>query len=387
MVPFMLDADILRDEFEKLLSIYQPGYCYIPKSRERVSLSCYRCIRQDIAYCLYENEEGIVYDIHFELALLLPTSGTTGGPKAVRQLYKNIKSNATDICKYLNISEVDRAILALPLHYTYGLSILHSHFLAGGTLLLTKQNVLQKVFWDFFRVNSGTSLSGVPYTYELLRKVEFAEMDLPSLRYMTQAGGALGEQEWDYMQKYSKQTNVAFYIMYGQTEATARIAYLPYESLRKKRGSVGIAIPGSQISIEEGEVVCSGDNVCLGYAMSFADLKKGDEWGGVLHTGDMGYLDEEGYLYVRGRKDRCIKILGKRVNLDDLQILISRNVGAELYVVSNNDIIEFVSQDTVDKDDVIAYLRKLKIPTNHVRVRMVDRIPRKSMGKVDYGKL
>ncbi len=387
MVPFMLDSEILQDKFKKLLQAYQPAYCYIPKIVRKIVSTGYHYVRGDKDYCLYEKEEKTAYDIYEELALLLSTSGTTGSAKAVRQSYTNIESNAKAICEYLHITGEERAVLTLPVYYTYGLSVLHSHLLAGAAVLLTRQSVLQKEFWRFVQKYRATSLSGVPYMYELLRKVKFAEMKLPDLHYMTQAGGALGEPEWEYMEKYSEKRKISFYVMYGQTEATARISYLPPDKMSEKRGSVGVAIPGSEIRIEEGEVVCRGENVCLGYAESFSDLNKKDEWDGVLYTGDMGYLDDEGYLYIQGRKDRCIKLLGKRINLDELQNYLSKRIGKELYAISGQNKIELVSQNVIVEEKLIHCLRELKIPMSYVTVRLLSQIPRKKMGKVDYEKL
>lgn len=385
-VPLMLDFGISREQLEQLINVYRPMYCYVPTERAKEIVN-YRCVRRDGEYCLLQEQQGVCYDIYEDLALLLLTSGSTGSRKAVRQSYKNIASNAKAICQYLQITECERAVLSMPLCYTYGLSVLHSHLLMGGTILLTEKSVLQKDFWKFIQEHRGTSLSGVPYTYELLCKIKFDRIDLPSLRYMTQAGGALGEREWRYMQQYTKQSGVAFYVMYGQTEATARISYLPCEKFSDKQGSAGIAIPGDQISIEHGEVVCRGDNVCLGYAMNYTDLEKADEWNGILHTGDMGYVDQEGYLYIQGRMDRYIKVLGKRINMDELQALVSKRMETQVYIIQKKGKIEIVSVNAIEEDLVKDYVRKLGIPGSYVRVRKVEDIPRKNMGKVDYGKL
>ena len=155
---------------------------------------------------------------------------------------------------------------------------------------MTEYNVLQKEFWKFFARHKATSFSGVPYTYELLRKIRFDRMHLPYLRYMTQAGGRLKECEWEYIEKYSKTHSVLFYSMYGQTEATARISYLPWQKMNK-RGSVGIAVPETIVTIDEyGEIIVKGNHVCLGYAENYKDLCMGDEWHGVLHTGDLSLI-------------------------------------------------------------------------------------------------
>ena len=252
----------------------------------------------------------------------------------VRQSYNNILSNTESIVEYLNLDSTERPITTLPMNYTYGLSIINSHLYAGATILLTENTLIQKEFWNFFKTEQATSFGGVPYTYEMLKKLRFSRMNLPSLRYMTQAGGKLSPELHKEFAQDCIDKNRKFIVMYGQTEATARMAYLPSEYALKKYGSMGIAIPGGSFSLIDdngneitednitGELIYKGANVTLGYAESRSDLIKGDENHGVLLTGDMAKRDKDGFYYIVGRKKRFLKMFGKRVNLDEVERII-----------------------------------------------------------------
>ena len=231
----------------------------------------------------------------------------------------------------MDITKCDKAITSLPMNYTYGLSVLNSHLYAGGTILLTDKPVYSNDFWRFFSKYSGTFFAGVPYTFEVIRKLKLWKDNINSLRMFTVAGGKIESIDEEYFSIYAKTYKKIFLVMYGQTEATARISYRPQESLLTKKGSVGISIPKGRMWIEnsrgqiidkpyiEGEIMYQGENVAMGYAYNCRDLAKGYEWQDILHTKDMGYKDEEGYFYVVGRNDRCVKLNGNRIDLEDIE--------------------------------------------------------------------
>ncbi len=387
MVPLMIPESVLQEHLKKYIDEYRPHYCYIPNGKEVGILDSYECVMQDQGYVLLKRKQRTEYVIHESLALLLLTSGSTGGAKAVRQSYKNIQSNANSIVQYLNLKQTERAVIYMPLCYTYRLSIIHSHLLVGASILLTEYNVLQKEFWKFFARHKATSFSGVPYTYELLRKIRFDRMHLPYLRYMTQAGGRLKECEWEYIEKYSKTHSVLFYSMYGQTEATARISYLPWQKMNK-RGSVGIAVPETIVTIDEyGEIIVKGNHVCLGYAENYKDLCMGDEWHGVLHTGDIGKYDKDGYLYITGRNNRYIKMFGKRINLDEVEHQLTLHLKREVFVSAETEKILIISVEKLGHQLVDWCAKTFHLPQRAFEIIKREKIPRKSNGKVDYGKL
>lgn len=257
-----------------------------------------------------EMEEGAQARLHPELALLMMTRGTTGDPKVVRLSDENVFINAAAIVDYLEIGEFDRAITTLPMATNYGLSVINSHLLAGAELLLTDMSVTKKEFWDFFNREKATSFAGDADVYEKLDSIDFDKKLLPSLKYMTQSGRGFSRELHKKYAEIADKWSKRFYVMYGQTEASAMITYLPYVNTLKKIGSIGVAIPGGKVTlidsegnaIEEphvpGEIVYEGRNVSHGYASFLADLNDDDKNSGILHTGDMAEMDEDGYFYL-----------------------------------------------------------------------------------------
>lgn len=332
VVPVLLNAHIEKGLLDNLLALYHPAYLWVPK--EQAGQIAGQIVLEGYGYCLIKTSykaKTILYD---ELGLLLTTSGSTGSPKFVRQSYNNIRANAEQIAQYLELDSSELPITTLPMNYTYGLSIIHSHLLVGATILLTDRGLMQREFWDFFRSAGATSFGGVPYTYEMLEKIHFRKMDLPSLRYMTQAGGKLSPELHKKFAEYAVENHKKFIVMYGQCEATARMGYLPAKDSLRKYGSMGIAIPGGRFSLIDvngveitgegiiGELVYTGPNVTMGYAQNPEELALGDKRNGRLKTGDMARRDAEGYYYIVGRKKRFLKVYGNRVNLDELDGLI-----------------------------------------------------------------
>jgi len=322
---------------------------------------------------------------HADLAVCLTTSGSTGSPKLVRLTLKNILANAESIAEYLRIDNNERPITMLPMYYSYGLSIINSHLLKGATILLTDKTYAQREFWNFLRTYEATSMSGVPYTWEMLRRLRFMRMDLPSVKTMTQAGGKLNADiALEYI-RWAKTQNKQFIVMYGQTEATARMSYLPWESAEEKSASIGIAIPRGTFSLaEDGELIYEGANVSMGYAECAEDLLKGDENHGVLHTGDMARVDEDGFYYIVGRKKRFVKVWGNRCNLDQIEQLVKPITTSCACAGVDDHITVFVTQEGLEKE--IKNLLSAKTGLNPIAfaVKVIAAIPVKESGKIDY---
>lgn len=322
---------------------------------------------------------------HPDLALCLATSGSTGSPKLVRLTKHNLISNAEAIAEYLQIDEKERAITMLPMYYSYGLSIINSHLIKGATILLTDKSYAQREFWDFLRENEATSMSGVPFTWEMLRRLRFMRMQLPSVHTMTQAGGKLNaEIALEYIQ-WAKSQGKKFIVMYGQTEATARMSYLPWDKAEGKCASIGIAIPGGEFSLAaDGELIYKGKNVSMGYAECAEDLMKGDENHGVLHTGDMARVDEDGFYYIIGRKKRFVKVWGNRCNLDQIEQLLKPITTSCACVGVDDHITIFITKDGLEKK--IKDLLNTKTGLNSIAfaVKVIESIPVKESGKIDY---
>lgn len=335
--------------------------------------------------------------LHPDLALLLSTSGSTGSPKFVRLRRGNVEANAESIRQALTISDQDVPVAHLPFHYSYGLSVVNSYLLAGASILLTREGLVSPAFWEAIRRYRVDSFSGVPYTYQMLRRLGLDKVSASTLRIMTQAGGKLDTGNITHFHERMTERQGSFFVMYGQTEATARISILPSTDLLGKLGSAGRVIPGGVIHIHdenggpvadpetEGELVYTGPNVMLGYATQCEDLAKGDELGGCLYTGDRARLDAEGYVFVLGRSKRDTKLFGLRVNLDELEEFV-RRTGPAAAVASSDRVVIFCQFGTEAAHSEIraALAAKLKIHRSAFEFRRVDRLPTKDTGKINY---
>lgn len=393
----LLDGSKDISVLKNLMEIYQPEYVWAETDRigEIGGESVYSYATYSLQKMQYEVEVEKP-EINPELALCLTTSGSTGSPKFVRLSAKNVLSNAESIAEYLSIDENERPITTLPSYYSYGVSVINSHLIKGATLLLTEGTVAQREFWNFLKEQQATSIAGVPYTYEMLRMLRFFRMDLPYLKTMTQAGGKLNKDIAKQYIEFAQEKCKRFFVMYGQTEATARMSYLPLEHALDKYASIGIAIPGGKFSlmdvngnvIEEsdvdGELIYEGPNVSLGYAECRADLAKGDENHGVLHTGDVARRDEDGYYYITGRMKRFVKVWGNRCNLDATEQLVKAITTSCACVGVDDKITIFVTQEGLEESIIKLLVEKTGFNNRAFEVRVIDEIPVKSSGKIDY---
>ncbi|UGQ09786.1 AMP-binding protein [Yinghuangia sp. ASG 101] len=336
---------------------------------------------------------------HPALAVLLTTSGSTGNPKLVRLSASAVLANARSIASALAIGPDEVAPTSLPLHYSYGLSVLNSHFVAGATVLLEPNGVLSRTFWEAIDEHRATSFAGVPYHYEMLRRIGFAPEDHPALRTLTQAGGRLrGTLVRDFADRMVR-ADGRLVVMYGQTEATARMAVLPPDRLADKLGTAGLAVPGGEFAIrpfeqpagdgasdgDAGEVVYTGPNVMMGYAEHEDDLARGDDLGGVLATGDLGRLDGEGFLTITGRLKRIGKVFGTRVSLDDLEDLL-RGHGVAAAVPGDDRIIVWLEGADAERcrEAGRALAARLRVHASGFDVRGLPALPLLASGKIDY---
>ena len=252
IVPVLLNSHLERELLQNLMRTYEPAYLWVPE--EQVGQFSGMVNRHRIHnYVLLETGYKKEYPLNNKLCLLLTTSGSTGSPKLVRQSYTNVLDNAQSIVQYLKLDETERPITTLPMNYTYGLSIINTHLLTGATILVTDKGLMQKEFWNFFKEREATSFGGVPYTYEMLDKLRFYGMKLPSLRTMTQAGGKITPELHEKFAKYAQEQGKHFVVMYGQCEATARMGYLPPEKAVEKKGSMGIVIPGGKFKLVDAD--------------------------------------------------------------------------------------------------------------------------------------
>lgn len=336
--------------------------------------------------------------LHPDLGLLLSTSGSTGCGRAVRLSTTNISANARSIAAYLELGADDCACLILPLHYSYGLSVLNAHLSVGARLYIPNGSILDPGFLDGLAASGCTNLSGVPYSYELLEKVGFRNRAFPQLRFMTVAGGRLAPERVRVYDEHLRARGASFFLMYGQTEATARIAYVPPARLEGNEDRIGIAIPGGALSLEDeqgravagagvvGELVYRGPNVMMGYASSRQDLARGADLT-ELRTGDLAVREADGLFRVVGRMKRMSKIAGLRIGHDALEQALEQR-GLVAAIVGDDDGLHAFFQGEGRPEDV----RRLLVAASgltlaHIRATGVPEILRLPSGKVDYSAL
>lgn len=393
----LLDGSKDITVLQNLMAIYQPEYVWI--STDKIENIGGKTIYQYATFSLQKMQYEVAVDkpeVNPELALCLTTSGSTGSPKFVRLSAKNILANAESIAEYLEIDENERPITTLPSYYSYGVSVINSHLIKGATILLTEGTVAQRDFWSFLKEQKATSIAGVPYTYEMLKMLRFMRMDLPYLKTMTQAGGKLNKDIAKEYIEWAQSKEKRFFVMYGQTEATARMSYLPLEHALDKYASIGIAIPRGQFSLidangniievpdVDGELIYEGPNVSLGYAECRADLAKGDENNGILHTGDVARRDADGYYYITGRMKRFVKVWGNRCNLDATEQLVKAITTSCACVGVDDKLTIFVTEQGMESQIVNLLAEKTGFNSKAFEVRVIDAIPVKSSGKIDY---
>ena len=399
----LLDAEKDFETIQQLSDSYQPDFFWLPESRAE------EFIRRDLAepnviceykgFCLLHRNGSPAASVHPDLLLCLTTSGSTGSPKFVRISEYNLKSNTEAIAEYLDINHEERPITSLPLFYSFGMSVINSNLLKGATILLTGKTIVQREFWEFLKKEQASSIAGVPYTYETLKAFRFFRMDLPYLKTMIQAGGKLNADIVKEYAEFAHEKGKRFFVMYGQTEASPRISYLPAENAINKYRSIGIPVPGGKMVIQDedgkeitaphtdGELVYYGPNVCMGYAECREDLLKGDENKGCLHTGDIAHFDEDGFFYITGRMKRFVKIWGNRCNLDAIEQLV-KSITTDCACVGVDDLITiYVTTENLEDPIKNLLTHKTGLNSQAFAVKTISSIPKLDSGKTDYKRL
>lgn len=386
--PLLLQSTMSQEQIERLSGQYEPDWLLLVDTIE--PSDGYIVTWQDHGLRLHVSAQPRNHELHPSLAILLNTSGTTGSSKLVRLSAKALASNAAAITEYLGISVADRAISSLPLAYSFGMSILNSHLERGAALVLTDATMMDREFWHLAKLHEVTSLSGVPATFEMLQRLGLERLGLKHLRMLTQAGGRLRESLACEMSTKARKLGIDFHVMYGQTEASPRISHVPPDRLEEKAGSIGIPIPGGRMECdpETGELIYSGDNVMMGYAENRSDLALGDTQRGQLRTGDIARMDDEGYYYIVGRLKRFVKVSGNRVNLDDVERMLSLELGTTVACAGSDDALHiFMQRSELCTDDAQPsklVQEKYRLYHGHVFATILETIPLLASGKIDY---
>jgi acyl-CoA synthetase (AMP-forming)/AMP-acid ligase II len=382
----------------EIISAYQPEFVVpAPGAQNGLANLGYRPAATPVAGATIFRRENAqaAGEIYTGTALLLATSGSTGSPKTVRLSYSGLADNTAAVIRALGITAAECAPTTLPITHAYGLSVLNTHLLAGAGVVLSGGSPLALATWDRLVRSGATSFAAVPMTYGALGPAHVRLLDRSKVRTMTQSGARLGDDLTMRLARMMEQRDGRFFVMYGQSEATSRIARLDPADLPGRLGSVGTAVPGGTITIRsapphartvpgEGAVHYEGPGVMLGYGTGRADLCRGPEVD-VLDTGDLGYL-REGYLYLTGRAKRIVKVLGVRTSLDDLERLVERpgHPAAVICGVDDVMVLAGAGDPAVHEQQRQQLVESLGVPSRQVVFRHVGRLPRTPGGKVDY---
>lgn len=381
---------------------------YLDKMKKLFSDDVTVYSEQDVGKIENEPASSGFVDIKEDVTLIMFTSGSTSKPKGVMLTHYNLMYNTDSIIKYLNLTEKDRIEVVLPFYYCYGTSLLNTHFRCGGSVVINNKFMFPQTVIEDINKYDCTGFAGVPSTYQiLLRLTNIKNSKFPSLRYVTQAGGRLPEVFISEL--CSALEGVQIYIMYGQTEATARLSYLPPEQLKNKLGSIGKGIPGTELLVldkngnivgtgEVGEIAARGGNIMKGYFNDEEETKKVLK-NGLLYTGDLAYRDEDGYIFIVSREKNIIKCGGNRISPKEIenticgiqQVVECTVIGVEddilgeavkAFVVLKNNT------EGIDSKYIIDYcssrLPRYKIPKY---IKFLSSLPKNSSGKVLLRKL
>lgn len=391
----LLDPDLPAETLVDFVERFEPAVVVgAPANRPHMG---YRGQKHPFLGQLWERETASDSTPHPELAIVLATSGSTGDPKLVRLSRAAILANTAAIIEVLGITGDEVTISSLPFHYSFGMSVLNTHLAAGATVVVHGDGVVARSFWPAVTRHGVTSLALVPSLYEMLVRLRFNPARYPTLRTLTQAGGRLRTELVRDFHHRMAAVQGRLFVMYGQTEGGPRLTTLPADRLPSKLGSVGPAVPGGRLSIRlkdgtettepqvRGEVLYRGPNVMLGYAENAADLARGDDHGGLLETGDLGHLDEDGYLFIDRRMKRFGKVFGVRLNLDDIEDML-HDLGPVAAIAGEDKIVVFVegADHATLARRVTVLADRLRLHWSGFEMRGIAALPLLSNGKVDY---
>ena len=392
----LLDEKIDSELLENLIIKYRPDFV-ISEKNKKIKSQEFSLFSDYYNFKILKNKNSVNKNINKNLLFLISTSGSTGSSKFVRISFENTQNNLLSILKYLPINEKDVTITTLPISYVYGLSIFNTHLYQGARIVLNEKSVIEKRFLNLLEKEKVTSFGGVPYTFSIIDRVHKNKINFDSLKYVTQAGGKMNEKLLKNIMDLFKSNNKKFISMYGAAEATARMSYLDWKYAEDKFGSIGKPIVGGEFSLEnnngqkinetnvEGELIYKGNNVCLGYANHISDLSLGDINKGILKTGDIALKDKDDFFYLKGRKDRYVKIFGLRLNLDELEELVS-NYGVEnICKFDTENKINILIKENTNNFNLIKYISgKLSLHPNVFSIKKVNQFPMTKNLKIKY---
>jgi acyl-CoA synthetase (AMP-forming)/AMP-acid ligase II len=395
-VAILIDKRISNNDLQELINLYKPNFILSDVLMTNKKFDFKTKIFESYLYFTKIKK----YSLKSNLQLLLPTSGSMGVAKFVKLSNENLYINSKSIIKYLKLNKNDVAITNMPFFYSYMLSIINTHLHVGGKIVVSKDSILQKKFWDVYLKNKITSFNGVPYVYELIEKIGIKKIITKKLRYITQAGGKLDQTIKEKIWMELKRYGVEFFVMYGQTEASPRISYLKNNDLITKKESIGKCIEGTKLFLRnslkkkiykpftEGNIYCKGKNIMLGYSNNYRDLNKNKKIH-ELDTGDIGFFDNDNFYFIKSRSKRISKINGIRLDLDELEKKLQKN-DIKANIVNNDKKIGIFYYNN-SKITLNKIKKKVEIITNQnpeiFFFKKLKKIPRTINKKISYNEL
>ena len=372
-IPLLLDLRNSVEFINDYMELYRPTYIWDE--------------RHELIKTAYDR-----YEVNPNLAIIMTTSGSTGNPKTVRLSKRNIYENTDAAVDALHLSENDRHILTLSMSYSYGLLIINFSLRSGATLFTTEKKVFSSEFGSLLKNEKITVLHGVPYIYEMMDRIGIIDTLPRTVEIITMGGGRAREALHNKLNKIVVANEMKLYALYGQTEGTCILTKLHDDNTLNEPGCIGVPCLGMKAYIsEDGELVFEGSSVSLGYAFCWKDLRKPDENKGVLYTGDLAEMDEFGQIYLLGRSKRFLKLLGNRVNLEDIEKYVENEYNVSCVCAGSDEgIIIYLI-----KGEIRIPLTKLKMNVNRrfrisislITIIEMDEFPRNFQGKIDYKKL
>lgn len=395
---FLLDKNINQKKFDEITAEFKPNFI-IKTKYSNIKINLGKFLSNIYNYKIYLLSDKKIC-VNPELKLLLLTSGSTGPSKFVMLSKQNLDTNIKQICDYLKINRSDKVIINLPLNYSYGLSIFNTHFVKRGKIILSENSIIEKKFWNLFKKFKITCFYGVPQTYEILARTKLINKNLNYLKFMAVAGGKINNKILETMCLLAKKGSFNFFNMYGQTEASPRIAYASLKNKSHDIFTIGRPVKGGKLFIKdnngktihqknkEGLLYYYGKNVMINYAKTENDLAKTRTNKFILNTNDVAKKNHNNNFEIMGRFDKFVKINSKKINLSDLESFISAFSKSNACIAKNNKILVFVESLKIRKNDLkkkLSFFSNLN--KNLIFINNLKKIPRTFTNKVDYFKL
>ena len=393
-----ISDDISNERFEKLLSKYCPNFLWCKKNfNKQITSKFFEILLEYQNYVLLRSKKEKKIRINSNLFILLSTSGSIGDPKCVKLSYQNVIKNSHSINKYLNLNFNDRTVTTMPWHYSYGMSIINTHIMNGASILVSDNSIVEKNFWDLLNEISITNFNGVPFTYEILKKIGINKLKKLNLKFITQAGGKMNSSLSDELTVICKINKIKFFVMYGQTEASPRMSFTDKTLKKTDSTCIGKPIHGGKFFLFKnkkkinkintiGELYFKGDNVFSGYSKNHKDLFDKKIYSKLLNTGDLAKFDKNGNYYLVGRKSRFIKIYGIRIGLDSIEDNLLEN-GILSAVISKNEKLFIFIKKRISEKIKKKISEIIKIRFKDFNLIKINEFPMNENNKVSYSKL